>query len=136
MAAWDPRETLDSIGLGRTTVKRAVKVADVIKNELSILLVSKVRDEKLSGVSISRVEVTDDLKLARIFYTIFEGAKNRGQVQKSLDKAKGFMRSHLARTMNMRYTPELQFRYDDKADKVRELEELFQEISDERKNEQ
>ncbi len=133
MTAWDPRETLDSIGLGRTTVKRAVKVADVIKNELSILLVSKVRDQKLSDVSISRVEVTDDLKLARIFYTIFEGAKNRGQVQKSLDKAKGFMRSHLAKTMNMRYTPELQFRYDDKADKVRELEELFQEISDERK---
>ncbi len=46
------------------------------------------------------------------------------------------MRSHLAKTMNMRYTPELQFRYDDKADKVRELEELFQEISDERKKEQ
>lgn len=136
MTAWDPRETLDSIGLGRTTVKRAVKVADVIKNELSILLVSKVRDQKLSNVSISRVEVTDDLKLARIFYTIFEGAKNRGQVQKSLEKAKGFMRSHLAKTMNMRYTPELQFRYDDKADKVRELEELFQEISDERKDEQ
>lgn len=136
MTAWDPRETLDSIGLGRTKVKRAVKVADVIKNELSMLLVSKVRDQKLGGVSISRVEVTDDLKIARIFYTIFEGAKNRGQVQKSLDKAKGFMRSHLARTMNMRYTPDLQFRYDDKADKVRELEELFQEISDERKDEQ
>ncbi len=136
MTAWDPRETLDSIGLGRTTVKRAVKVADVIKNELSILLISTVRDQKLSNVSISRVEVTDDLKLARIFYTIFEGAKNRGQVQKSLDKAKGFMRSHLAKTMNMRYTPELMFRYDDKADKVRELEDLFQEISDERKNEQ
>ena len=75
-------------------------------------------------------------KLARIFYTIFEGAKNRGQVQKSLDKAKGFMRSHLAKTMNVRYTPKIQFRYDDKADKVRELEELFQEISDERKDEQ
>lgn len=134
MTGWDPKETLDSIGLGRNEVKRAVRVADVIKNELSILLISKVRDQKLTDVSISRVEVTDDLKLARIFYTIFGESKKNPQIQKAMERAKGFMRSHLAKTLNMRYTPVLEFRYDAKADKVRELEDIFQEIANERKD--
>jgi ribosome-binding factor A len=83
-------------------------------------------------VAISRVKITDDLKLARIYYTLPEGAA-RGAVQKSLARAKGFMRSHLASTLNMRYTPTLEFHYDDKADKVAEMERLFQEIAKERR---
>ncbi len=130
---WDPKETLESIGLGRTEVKRAVRVADVIKNELSVLFVNKVRDKKLRDVSISRVEVTDDLKLCRIFYTTFDETKKK-EVEQGLERAKGFMRSHLAKTINLRYTPVLEFRYDTKADKVRELEDLFQEIANERRD--
>ncbi len=130
---WDPKETLDSIGLGRTEVKRAVRVGDVIKNELSMLLVNKVRDKKLSDVSISRVEVTDDLKLCRIFYTLFDDCKKK-EAQQGLERAKGFMRSHLAKTINLRYTPALEFRYDAKSDKVRELEDIFQEIANERRD--
>lgn len=133
MAGWDPKDTLDSIGLGRNEVKRAVRVGDVIKNELSILLVSKVRDKKLLDVSISRVEVTDDLKLAKIFYTVL-GEGKIGQAKSGLERAKGFMRSHLAKTLNMRFTPALQFIYDDKADKVRELDDIFQEIANERRD--
>lgn len=133
MTGWDPKQTLDSIGLGRVEQKRSVRVADVIKNELSILLISKVRDEKLLNVSISRVEVTDDLNYARIFYTVLGDAKEIKLAGKGLERAKGFMRSHLAKTINMRYTPALEFHYDSKADKVRELEEIFMEIANEQK---
>ncbi|PID77401.1 MAG: ribosome-binding factor A [Deltaproteobacteria bacterium] len=130
MTSWNPKETLDSIGLSRTAVKRSVRVADAVRNELAVLLVSKVRDQKLSGVSISRVELTDDLKLCRVFYTVLDG--RRGGVQKGLEGARGFMRSHLAKTINMRYTPALQFIYDDSVDKVRELDDIFEEIAIER----
>ncbi len=134
MAVWDPKTRLEEIGLGREGYKRADRVADVIKNELSLLLISKVRDPNLAAVSISRVSVSDDLKNAKIFYTIFPGEKKRpGQVKKGFERAKGFMRSHLAKVLNMRFTPALQFYYDDKADKVREIEDLFQEIADERR---
>ncbi len=137
MTTWDPKQTLDSIGLGRRPErKRSARVADAIRVELATLLVSKVRDPKLQGVTISRVEVTNDLSIARIFYTVIDQEINRkgiGLARKGLQRANGFMRSHIARTLNLRFTPALQFHYDDTAEKVEELESIFQEIADERK---
>lgn len=132
MSIWDPKQTLEDVGLGRQEKKRSARVADAIRMELSMLLLQKVRDPKLAEVNISRVEVTDDLKIARIFFTLLEGRKRAGAVEKSLIKARGFMRTHIARTLNLRYTPDLQFRYDDTADKVAQVESLFREIEHER----
>ena len=111
-------------------------IADAIRNELSVLLLHKVRDPKISNVTISRVEVTDDLKYARIYYTVFGKGKVVHEAEAGLQRARGFMRSHLARTLNMRYTPELQFRYDKAAEKVEEIEKLLQEIAGERDNDE
>lgn len=127
---WHPKQELDSFGIGdRQTPKRATRVADVIRNELSTLLLQRVRDPKLRDISISRVELSDDLRYAKIYYTSLQGNRVAGQVQKSLTKAKGFMRSHLAKTINMRFTPELQFCYDDNVEKVEEMEQLLADIA-------
>lgn len=134
MSTWDPKTTLDSIGLGRQERKRSTRVADVIRNEISILLIQKVRDPAISSVAVSRVEVSDDLKYAKIYYTIQGEAKPSARVTKALERAKGFMRSYLAKTLNLRYTPALQFHFDETAAKVEELEKLFHEIAKESKN--
>ena len=136
MVQWDPKGTLDSIGLGRSEQKRSTRVADAIRNELAILLLNKVRDPKIGNVTISRVEVSDDLKYARIYYTVLGEGKVIKEADAGLQRARGFMRSHLAKTLNMRYTPELQFRYDMTAEKVKEIEELFQEIAGEREKDE
>jgi ribosome-binding factor A len=128
----DPKKTFDSLGLRRTGQKRSQRVADVICKELAILLLTKARNPKLAGVSISRVEVSDDLQNAKIFFTVSGDRKAAGMAATNLEKAKGFMRTHLAKTLNMRYTPTLQFRYDEVAEKVEHLDALFQEIAEER----
>jgi ribosome-binding factor A len=135
VSIWNPKETLDSIGIGRKKdQKRSSRVAEAIRNELSVLLISKVGDPRLHTASISRVEVTDDLSLARIYFTHSGDRREREKVEAGFEKAKGFMRSHLAKTLNLRFTPALQFRYDDVAEKVSELEDIFQELADERKS--
>ena len=128
----DPKKTFDSLGLRRTGQKRSERVADVICKELAILLLTKARNPKLAGVSISRVEVSDDLQSAKIFFTVPGDRKAAGTAAANLEKAKGFMRTHLAKTLNMRYTPTLQFRYDEVAEKVEHMDALFQEIAEER----
>ncbi len=135
MSVFDPKQTLDSIGVGgKNEQKRSSRVAEAIRNELSTLLVSKVGDPRLLSASISRVEVTDDLSLAKIFFTVFGDKKERRDADKGFQRAAGYMRSHIAKTLNLRFTPALQFHYDDVADKVAELDEIFKEIADERKS--
>lgn len=133
MSSFDPKKTLDSIGLGKTEQKRSVRVSDVIRKELAILLLTKVRDQKLATVNITRVEVADDLKYARVFFTVLGDHKAIKAAEAAFDRAKGFMRSHLAKTLNMRYTPSLQFRFDEIAEKVEHIENIFQEIANEGK---
>jgi ribosome-binding factor A len=133
VASWDPKQTLDSIGIGgKSEQKRSSRVAEAIKNELSTILISKVRDPRLQGVNFSRVEVADDLSLARIFFTVLGGPKEVKEAGIGLERAKGFMRSHIAKTLNLRFTPVLQFKYDKIMEKVAELDEIFQEIANER----
>jgi ribosome-binding factor A len=129
---WDPKETIESVGLGKRERKRSTRVAEVIQMELALFFLQKVRDQKLSDVSISRVEVTDDLKYARIFYTVTGGEKGYKQASAALKNATGFVRSHLAKILNLRYTPALKFVYDVQAEKVKDMEALLDEISSER----
>lgn len=129
----NPKETLTSIGLGaRSEKKRSVRVAEAIRNELSTLLVLRIQDPRLAGVAITRVQLADDLQYARIFFTSPGDTKRQTEAEQGLQRAKGFMRSHLARVLNMRYTPELHFVYDHQVEKVVEIEKLLQEIAQER----
>lgn len=130
---WDPKETVESIGLGKRERKRSERVADAVQKELSMLFLQKVRDEKLNDVTITTVRVSDDLKNARVFYTTHGDGSERKKTAAALKRAVGFVRSHLAKVLNLRYTPSIRFEYDLKADKVEELDQLFAEIALERK---
>lgn len=120
-------------GLGKPESSRPKRVAEAIRNELSILLLQRVRDPRLRGVTITLVEVTADIKLARIYYTVTR-ADDAVQAGKGLARAKGFFRSRIAKVLNLRYTPELMFYYDAALEETERLEELFRKIADERKS--
>lgn len=130
---WHPKQELESLGGSRPQPpKRASRVADVIKNELSLLLVQRVRDPHLQDISISRVKLSDDLRHAKVYYTMFQPHGKLKRVEKSLGKATGFMRSHLAKTLNLRFTPELRFWYDEEFEEVEKIERLLDDITRER----
>jgi len=130
---WHPKQELESLGGQRSQPpKRAARVADVIKNELSMLLVQRARDPHLQDISISRVKLSDDLRHAKVYYTMFQPQGKRKLVEKSLFKAAGFMRSHLAKTLNLRFTPELRFWYDEEFEEVEKIERLLDDIVRER----
>jgi len=128
------RETAQSLGLGKKTSKRPARVADAIMRELATLLLQDSRDPLLREVCITRVEVTDDLQLAKVYFTSLAGEEAASRLTKALRHAGGYMRGHLARVLNMRFTPDLQFRYDSAAEEVERLERIFQDIDAERKS--
>lgn len=120
-------------GLGKPESARPKRVAEAIRNEMAVLLLQRVRDPRLRGVTITRVEVTADIKLARIYYTVAV-AGEAAQAGKGLARAKGFFRSQIARLLNLRYTPELIFYHDASYAESERLEKLFRQIAEERKS--
>lgn len=131
MSSSNPKYTLDSLGLGKSEKKRSSRIAEAVRNELSVILLQKLRDPAVADISISRVLVTDDLKYAKIYYRVMGDQKGAKKSAKGLERAKGFLRSQLAQSLNLRYTPALQFFYDETADKVEEVEQLLRDIAEE-----
>jgi len=108
--------------------KRPKRVADMIKNEIALLLLRKVKDPRLSNVSIMTAEVTRDLRRAIVYYSVLGDEKQIRKAAEGLDSAKGFIRSHLARELGMRITPELIFKHDLSLSRQEEMERLLKEI--------
>ena len=122
-------------GLGKPESSRPKRVAEAIRNELAILLLQKVRDPRISEVTITGVEMSPDLKRAKVYFDIPAG-KSIKQAAQGLKKAKGFFRSHLAKQMNMRYTPDLVFYHDKLNEETAKLADLFREIAEKRSSDE
>lgn len=84
----------------------------MIRGEIGLLLLSKVKDPRLASVTIVSVRMTPDLRRAKIFYSVFGDEQQVKKAGEGLARAKGFIRSHLARKLALRATPELEFVYD------------------------
>ena len=108
--------------------KRPKRVADMIKNEIGLLRLSKVKDPRLTQVVIVAVEVTRDLRKAIVYYSVLGDEQHVKKVAEGLTRAKGFIRSHLARELGMRATPDLLFKLDRSMIHQQEMEMLLKEI--------
>jgi ribosome-binding factor A len=75
--------------------------------------------------------MSPDLKRAKVYYSLLEES-SVASARKGLDRAKGFFRSHIAKTMNLRYTPDLIFYFDNQQKEIERLDQLFMQIHQER----
>ena len=123
-------------GLGKPESSRPKRVAEAIKNELTLLLLQKVRDPRLRGISIVQVDMTPDLKRAKVHFTVPQGSGAGPVASKGLNAAKGFFRSHLAAQLNMRFTPELVFYHDRHHEEAERIDTLLRELAKEKKGDE
>lgn len=95
-----------------TTFKRADRVADLIQSEISDILLRQVRDPRIRAVTITGVKVTDDLKLAKVFFVEMAQDTIHTETLAGLEKATGFMRRELGKRLQLRFVPDLIFKED------------------------
>jgi ribosome-binding factor A len=91
---------------------RAQRLGAEIQRELTELLRREVKDERIGNVTITAVDVTGDLRSARVYYLIFGKDGPDPAVQRGLDSAAGFLRNALSKSLMIRYTPTLTFELD------------------------
>ena len=91
---------------------RARRLGEQIQRELTDLLRRDVKDERIGNVTITAVDVTGDLRSARVHYLVFGKQGPDPKVQRGLESAAGFLRNALSRSLMIRYTPTLSFSLD------------------------
>lgn len=128
------KENFYPAGAGPAPAKRPQRVADMIRGEIGMLLLTKVKDPRLSRVTVVSVQVTPDLRRAKIFYSVFGDEQQVKKAGDALDRAKGFIRSHLAKKLALRVTPDLEFVYDLTMVHLEEIDRLFKEIGTDQKS--
>ncbi len=109
---------------------RPARVAERIREELSVLLQRKVNDPGLSSVTITDVTVTPDLKISHVNYTALVEPSGRKAVAQALRRAEGFLRREVGAALGLRSAPELYFHYDDSYDRGARIDALLKGISD------
>ncbi len=108
--------------------KRSEKVADLIRKEVSEMLLRTIKDPRIGLVTITKVKVSEDYRFARIQFSVPGSIEERERSLKGLDSARGYIRRELARRMNLRYTPELFFEFDPSIEYAIHIEEVFQSL--------
>lgn len=111
---------------------RPDRVGDQIRQELAQLIAREVHDPGIGFLTITRVKVTPDLQLARVFYTTIGDDKARKETERALNRALPFLRRQIGSRLRLRSVPELTFMYDRSIEQQDRIEQIIQDIQAER----
>ena len=107
---------------------RPDRVGDAIRDELSQLLARQVHDPGIGFITLTRVKVSPDLQIARVYYTTMGDERAQRETAKALKRAAPFLRRHLGQRIRLRRVPEIEFFYDESIARGDRIEQILQEL--------
>ncbi len=111
--------------------RRTEQVGDLIKEELSQLLEREVKDPQVGFVTLTGVEVSADLRNARVYFSVLGDEPAVAASLAALERAKGFLRRELSHRLTIRYVPELQFVLDRSIERGQHIADLLRQVREE-----
>jgi ribosome-binding factor A len=108
--------------------RRPDRLSGEIREELSRLISRSLKDPRLGFVTVTRVELSTDLRHARVFVSVLGSEQERKESMKALHSAAGFLRREIGHRIRMRRVPELDIRYDQGLDNTQRVADLLREV--------
>jgi len=105
--------------------RRVDRVADAIRAAVAEILLRELKDPRVGMVTITTVRLSNDLRHARVFFSVFGSQAERDASLAGLERAAGFIRRQLARRVEMRVSPELSFEFDPALEETERLAQLL-----------
>jgi len=116
--------------------RRTERVQEAVRRIAGEMMQKELKDPRIADfVTVTRVEVTPDLRLAKIYYTVLGDGKTKKQVARGLASAKPYMRKRIADALKLRYALELSLKPDERAERVERIDNILEKIREEKKNE-
>lgn len=111
-------------------MSRHDKVAEAIRKEASVIIHDELKDPRLGFVTVTRVELTSDLRFAKIFFSVLGKDEDYKKTKAALDSALGFIRRLIAQRINLRFAPEIVFRGDRSSEYSVKIQEVLDQIKE------
>jgi len=109
--------------------RRAARVARRIQQHASHLILYELRDPRLENITVTRVEISDDLRHATIYYSVLGTEGKRRAAERGLQSARGIIRTRIARSLKLREAPEIRFRFDPSIERAIEVSKLLDKVA-------
>ncbi|MBI5199611.1 MAG: 30S ribosome-binding factor RbfA [Nitrospirae bacterium] len=115
--------------------KRSVRVGDLMREEIADILMHKIKDPRIGFVTVTGVDLSDDLRHAKVFLSIYKDEEKETTL-KAIEVAKGFIRRELGKRISLRFLPELMFRLDKSIEYGNKIDRILKEISNSKRLEE
>ena len=112
------------------TTRRQRQVAELLHEEISLLIQRRARDPRLGFVTVTGVEMSPDLRVAHVYVSVLGSDDDVRQSLESLRRAAGFFRRELGASLSLRYLPELNFRLDDTLERALRIDQLLESLQE------
>jgi ribosome-binding factor A len=111
--------------------RRQRRVADLLRIEISQIIQNHIRDPRVGFITVTEVDLSPDLRNAKVFVQIMGDEKDRKDSLIGLQRAASYIRSDVASRVLLRYMPQLRFIYDERLDKAERINQLLKEANNE-----
>ena len=108
--------------------KRSEKVSEAVHELVSELLVKGLKDPRIGFVTITGVKVTDDLRQAKVYFTVIGTDEEKKATTAGLNSSRSFIRKEMGKKFRMKYVPDVEFIYDESVEYGMRIESILKEI--------
>ena len=111
---------------------RPERVQEAIRQEISRIVQNEIKDPRLGFITITKVELTKDLRHARVYFSVLGEHKDKALALKGLNSAKGYIKGLIADRIKLRFAPEIAFAIDDSLEHTRKIYDILEKLKKER----
>ena len=107
---------------------RRQRVQDFLREEISMIIQREIKDPGLGFITIIDVKMTEDLKYAKVYYSVFGSEEEKERTAQALKRATSYIKHLLGDKMRMKYMPEITFAYDTDQEKAARIDEILKKV--------
>jgi ribosome-binding factor A len=108
--------------------KRSERLGELILAEISDLITREIKDPRIGFVTVTRVELSEDLRHAKVFVSSIGAEPEKARMLQGLASATGYIRRHLGRALHLRYTPKISFLPDDSMEHGAKIAQILRQL--------
>lgn len=113
---------------------RRLKLQDLLREEISSMILRDIKDPGFGLITILDVKMTEDLKYAKVFYSVYGSDEEKEKTAKALKRSRGYIKFLLGERLKLRSMPDISFVIDDSYEKIARIEEILKKEVHDREN--